>query len=688
MESVTKINIHNIEHKGGKRIALFCRYVRGGAIDICIKSLTDRRYSGSKKYWHIPFRDDYKDYLTMSFSKVSGVELVFEAEVIEEQVKEEKSKNKDALVVLKLDQVNKKIYVEHPYSPHLYNILSVTKKGLWLKKQSCWVFPYHEKNYKALAALIRKSGYGLKETLVQNHSTQAKGKSKNNLINIKKAKELSFATKSLLQTYSNTIILKRLSPHTRDIYVRFFILFLQDHKDADIENLSYTKIYEYIKKKKETLEHTQLKQTIAAIKFFYERVMDREKMFFYLQEKVNIQTGAVFIPFYDIKKLCDSISSPTDKMLIFLYFHVNLKFSEILEIPVRSRDLFSSDYRMPGANEQAIAYYQSIWDDIQKAHRPYHFLIEDKTRKYEEKELRQKIYRIINRQRLGEIYKAQYKYILDSTTYSFKTKQVYLSAFIKLLDYHNYRHPTHIKNEEIRDYLVLHRDKSPSHQDNMINAFKFFFEKVHKNEILERYVVRPRKGFFLPDFFLREELASMISVTHNVKHKFMISIFYCSGMRREELRQLKVTDVDLVKNRIFIRAGKGDRDRYTLFSKGLHAMMKAYLEKEDPKLYLFEGNIIGKPYSVTSMAKVLKKAALSAGIQRRVHIHMLRHSFATHLLEDGWDIRYIQELMGHRSIKTTTRYTHIISDALRNVTSPFDKMMAQMNKEITNKGSP
>ncbi|MCK5775252.1 MAG: phage integrase N-terminal SAM-like domain-containing protein, partial [Bacteroidales bacterium] len=369
MESATKININIIEHNKEKRIALFCRYVRGGAIDICIKSLTGRTYSISKKYWHIPFRDDYKSYLTMSFSKVSGVELVFEAEVIEEQVNVEKSKDKDTLVVLKLDQVNKKIYVEHPYSPHLYNILLVTKKGFWLKKQSCWVFPYHEKNYKALAALIRKSGYGLKETLVQNPSALEKKKSKNNLLNNNnnnKTIELSFAAKSLLETYSNTIILKRLSPHTRDIYVRFFILFLQDHKDADIENLSYNKIYEYIKKKNETLEHTQLKQTIAAIKFFYERVMDRDKMFFYLQEKVNIQTGAVFIPFYDIRKLCDKISSPTDKMLIFLYFHVNLKYSEILEVSTDSRDLFTNSYRMPGANEQAIAYYQSIWDDIQK----------------------------------------------------------------------------------------------------------------------------------------------------------------------------------------------------------------------------------------------------------------------------------------------------------------------------------
>jgi site-specific recombinase XerD len=157
-------------------------------------------------------------------------------------------------------------------------------------------------------------------------------------------------------------------------------------------------------------------------------------------------------------------------------------------------------------------------------------------------------------------------------------------------------------------------------------------------------------------------------------------------MRREELRQLKINDIDLKRNRIFIRGGKGDKDRYTLFSQELHGMMKEYLEKEQPKLFLFEGARAGHAYSVTSMVNVLKKSALSAGIQRNVHIHMLRHSFATHLLEDSWDIRYIQELMGHRSIKTTTRYTHIISDALKNVKSPFDKMMDQLNHLTSQQG--
>ncbi len=679
MKGITKVRIKVMEHKGQKRIALFYTYSVGDTLDQHTRLLPNRIYSQTKKCWHIPFRDDYQDYLKAYYADILDIELVFETISSEIKLKQKSTVKGSTSVTLKIDLDKKKIYVEHPYSPHLHAILSATKKGFWLKKQSCWVFPYTEQSYKGLSQLIKSSAYQLNQVLVRNNFTnyEATPSSLEKVDII----PLTLAEKDLLQTYSNTILLKRLSPNTRDIYVRFFILFLQAHQGQDIENMSYQSLYSYIKTINKTLGSTQLKQSIAAIKFFYERVMDRDKMFFHLHEKIKIQKGAVFIPYVDIVKLCDRISSPVDRMVIFLYFHVNLNYSEMVSIPTGSRDLFITQYRMPGSNERAIAYFHNIYDEMEKNHTSYHFLFENNTGSYQVKELQQKVYRIINRYRLGEIYRAQYKYILDSTTYGLKTKQMYLSAFMKFLEFHNFRHPMYIKNEEIRDYLVLHRDKSSSHQDNMINTIKFFFAQVHKQEISDQYIIRPRKSFFLPDFFSREELAAMLTVTHNIKHKFMLSIFYCSGMRREELRQLKITDIDLKKDRIFIRGGKGDKDRYTLFSKSLHRILKEYLAKEQPKLYLFEGTKIGKPYSVTSMTNVLKKAAVTAGIQRRVHIHMLRHSFATHLLEDGWDIRYVQELLGHRSINTTIRYTHIISDALKNVKSPFDKMM-----EYTHKG--
>jgi len=126
-----------------------------------------------------------------------------------------------------------------------------------------------------------------------------------------------------------------------------------------------------------------------------------------------------------------------------------------------------------------------------------------------------------------------------------------------------------------------------------------------------------------------------------------------------------------------VKDAKGNKDRYTLFSGHLHKLHNDYMKKYKPALYLFEGAEKGEKYSFTSMSNVLKSLAKAAGIQRSVNLHMLRHSFATHLLEDGKDIRYVQELLGHKSIKTTERYTHIVNDALTNVSSPFDRMMAQ-----------
>lgn len=683
---MTVLDIRQIDHNGQNRIALVYEYISNSPLDKTVRRLPNRKYSITNKYWHIPFREDYKDYLNERFAAIKGLETIFDVTPPAQKTTREKDdpKGGNKTVLLRIDKTKRKIYVEQPYSPHLFGIIRATKKGFWLKEQRCWVFKDSDESSAALFQLIKSSGYNVRKTIVGNHHTGKPEMASSGNKTTKPA--LNDAAKLLLSTYDNTILLKRLSPNTRDIYVHFFKIFLTDQNGNNIENLSYHEIYGYIKKRSKELDHNQLNQTIAAIKFFYERVMDRDKMYFYLQDEVKIQKGAVFVPYGDIVKTCGKISSPVDKMLIFLYFHANLKLHEICSIDADSRELFAERYRMPGNNEEATTYFQEVFDEIQQLHRPQRHLFENKGRAHEQKALQQKIYSAINRYRLKEIYKAQYGYILDSTTFVAKTKQMYLSAFMKFLDYHNYRHPTHIKNEEIRDYLILHRERSASHQDNMINAFKFFYGKVHKSEISDRYVIRPRKRFFLPDFFSREELSAMMDATHNIKHKFLIAIGYCGGLRRSEIQMLKISDIDLRGNRIFVRAAKGNKDRYTLFSQHLHAMLGEYLEKEKPKAYLFEGTRAGEPYSTTSMANVLKKAAKTAGIHRRAHLHMLRHSFATHLLEDGWDIRYIQELLGHTSIKTTQRYTHIVSDALSTVRSPFDKMMEQAKKPYINRG--
>ena len=680
------LQVKRIHHKGIKRIAVFYDYIYHNQLYSLTRSLPYRVYSQTKRCWHIPYRDDYRDYISRQFGSVDDLEIQFDDDFVD-LIKDQIPRNDKKTVVIKLHPQKKKIYVQSAHSPHLNEILLATKKGFWLKDKKVWIFPDKGAIYKDLSSLIEKSGYTIKEVLIQpERDVKLEVAEHKEAVKDDEKRVLNKEERALLKTYEHTIILKRLSPRTKEIYTRFFILFLMAHQGQDVGNLSYQQIYNYVKKRSRELEVTQLRQSIAAIKFFYERVMEREKMFFYIQGSVELQRGAVFIPFHEIAPLLKPISSPVDRMLLFLYFHVNLKFKELVSIESNYRGLFREVYRMPAHNEQAIKYYEETLEEIAQFYHCGKFLFEKKGKAYQAEEIREKLYSILNRYRMREIYQRQYGYILNSTTYSHKTKQMYLNAFLKFLEYHHFKHPTHIRNEEIRDYLVLHREKSASHQDNMINAFKFFFEKVHKTEISEKYVIRPRKGFFLPDFFTREELVAIIHHTHNIKHRLLISLFYCSGMRREEMRQLKIADVNIKTNRIFVRSAKGKKDRYTLFSQHLHSLLQEYLEKEKPKIYLFEGSIVGKPYSTSSMANVLKRSALSAGIRRRVHIHMLRHSFATHLLEDGWDIRYVQELLGHSNIKTTTIYTHIVNDALNTVRSPFDRMIEQARPN--NKGRP
>jgi len=172
----------------------------------------------------------------------------------------------------------------------------------------------------------------------------------------------------------------------------------------------------------------------------------------------------------------------------------------------------------------------------------------------------------------------------------------------------------------------------------------------------------------------------------NVKHKLLISIGYCGGLRRSELQNLKLEDIDVKKNRMFIRKAKGRKDRYTVLSNNIKGILADYFKEYHPKVYLFEGDKAGKKYSTTSMANVLKNTAKAVGIQRRVHLHMLRHSFATHLLEDGKDITYVQQLLGHVDIRTTQRYTHIVNDAIETVTSPMEHLQIDVKFAKTKAG--
>jgi site-specific recombinase XerD len=689
---MTELTIYPIEHRQEKRIALKYDYVPDSIIDKITRTLPGRKFSASRKLWHIPYQDDYESLITKAYEPVENISIKFNDFPKPRNTEKSEPPQKETSapdVIIRIDKKNKKFYVDHGYCPDLFKAFNQLEEGFWIKKYKNWIFDGDNELYRKITGIIREKGYSSENIFHEpgkkpsrgNKSTGREDAFPAKQVNTQELKNSKLVVpekhEQVLEQYNSTLTLKRMSPQTCRIYRGFFIKYLTENADRDVEKIGYSDIYKHVKEKSNTLNETTLRQTIAAIKFYYERTLGRDKMFFYFPEKRTIKKSLLFLPFHEIKQLIENIDSPGDRLLLFLVFHANLKIPDIQELPNDAESLFDTKYRLPGNSDDVLDYLKNLIAECRNKYNQKTNLLEYKGKPHTTETLRAKLYRILQHYRLKDIYRKQYEQILANTNYSEKTRKMYLGAFTRFLAHFNYKHPSFIADEEIKEYMILHREKSASHQDNLVNSFKFFFEKVHNQTLSDKFVLRPRRGFYLPDYFTREEISAMLQTTDNPKHKLLIAIGYTAGLRRQEIQNLKVTDIDLKNNRLFIRDSKGKKDRYTLFSKYLHDLFKEHLEKNTPKIYLFESIKPGIQYSTTSMSSVLKKMAKAAGIQRNVHLHMLRHSFATHLLEDGKDIRYIQELLGHVNIKTTERYTHIISDALTTVASPFDRMVAE-----------
>ena len=232
-----------------------------------------------------------------------------------------------------------------------------------------------------------------------------------------------------------------------------------------------------------------------------------------------------------------------------------------------------------------------------------------------------------------------------------------------------------INENSIHDYLqsLVHQGKSSSYLNQMINSIKFYYEVVLEMPNRFYSIDRPAKKQSLPKVISKEEVLGIINNTNNIKHKCIVSLLYSAGLRRAELLNLKFEDIDSKRMVINVRSGKGNKDRITLLSESVLQNLRSYYKIWKPKVYLFEGKS-GIKYSGTSVAKIIKNAATKAKINKTVTPHMLRHSFATHLLEDNVDLRYIQALLGHNSTQTTEIYTQVAITNIKNIKSPFDSL--------------
>ncbi|WP_373059960.1 site-specific tyrosine recombinase/integron integrase [Zunongwangia sp. H14] len=262
---------------------------------------------------------------------------------------------------------------------------------------------------------------------------------------------------------------------------------------------------------------------------------------------------------------------------------------------------------------------------------------------------------------------------LELKRYANNTIKTYVSCFEAFINYYRERELQELNENDIRVYLqkLIREQSSNSYINQAINAIKFYYEVVLEMPNRFYAVERPRREDRLPQVLAKEEVLSIIENTNNLKHRCIVSLLYSAGLRRGEILNLKPEDIDSKRMVIRVRSGKGNKDRYTILSEKLVGELRKYYKVWRPKTLLFEGPGC-KPYSAESVTCIVKGAAKRAGIRKRVTPHMLRHSFATHLLENGTDLRYIQVLLGHKSTKTTEIYTHVATNIFFKIKNPLD----------------
>ena len=262
---------------------------------------------------------------------------------------------------------------------------------------------------------------------------------------------------------------------------------------------------------------------------------------------------------------------------------------------------------------------------------------------------------------------------LELKQYARNTARIYINMFERFINHFKHEDLMSINENEIREYLLIlsRQNRSKSYLNQMINSIKFYYEIVQgmPNKFYE--LERPRKDHRLPKVISKEEVLKIIANASNIKHKCIISLLYSAGLRRSELINLKITDIDSKRMIIKVKGAKGNKDRNTMLSKKVLKDLRKYYLEWRPKVYLFEGPG-GKKYSGTSVLSVVKKASAILGKNKKITPHVLRHSFATHLLEGGTDLRFIQTILGHNSSRTTEIYTHVATKHFTQIKNPLD----------------
>lgn len=266
---------------------------------------------------------------------------------------------------------------------------------------------------------------------------------------------------------------------------------------------------------------------------------------------------------------------------------------------------------------------------------------------------------------------------MQQKRYSPNSIKTYSEAITTFLKYFHQTPVSEITNSDLLDFnsnYIIKNGYSIAFQNQVVNGVKLFFSFTRSLKFDIEKTERPRYEHKLPNVLSKEEIKQILEAHSNIKHKTMLSLIYSCGLRCGELIALKPENIDSKRNLINIKLAKGKKDRIVPLSSKILTILREYYQRYKPETWLFEGQTAGTPYDERSLQQVLKQALKKTGIKKPVTLHWLRHSYATHLLESGTDLRYIQELLGHKSSKTTEIYTHVSTKSIQNITSPFDNL--------------
>jgi site-specific recombinase XerD len=271
-------------------------------------------------------------------------------------------------------------------------------------------------------------------------------------------------------------------------------------------------------------------------------------------------------------------------------------------------------------------------------------------------------------------YLDDFKKLLTIKRYSYRTIKSYSNALKTFFLYFEHKNPENINPSEIEQFInkmVLIDNISQSYQKVLVGSIKLFYNELLRKNYKLNYLYPDRPEKKLPVVLDKSEIQLLLNSIQNLKHRAILSVIYSAGLRLSEVIEMKLNDIDSKRMLIKIVQGKGKKDRYVMLSEKLLIILREYYKEYKPKEYLFEGQKGGK-YSARSVQAIFKEALRNSKIKKEASVHTLRHSFATHLLESGTDIRIIQQLLGHSSLKTTQIYTQVSSSKISEIKSPLD----------------